>query len=201
MNGDILKIFSNIDLSRAVKLKREAFVALILVIFSVLFYRFIYLENLKLIGLIDSEISSARLETDTIMAEMRSAEGLRKAYETASGNQRRLEGRLRTLKERLPSDRYISQILAEIAGDDLKNGLRVVAIKPLPAEDKGELIRMPFQITLESRFIPFGDYLERIENLPRLMIVDNFMVEAKDEKTSSLTSSIYLSAYVLNYSR
>jgi hypothetical protein len=40
-----------------------------------------------------------------------------------------------------------------------------------------------------------------VENLKRLIIVDNFMLENKDEASLTLNARVYLSAYVLKGGR
>lgn len=197
MNGDLKKLLSSIDAVFLSRFGAEVIGALALMVFSFFFYRFGYLHNFRELSAIDEGIVSARNEITRIRQEAVSAEGLDRAVGEASENLRVLERRLKGLKEKLPSDKLVSRLLAEFSENGTA-GLKVVSIKPLPPEDKGELSRLPFQITLESRFMPFGNYLERIENLPRLMVVDNFMIEPSEDGSNTLVSNIYLSAYILN---
>lgn len=198
MNGDLLKKLS-FDLGWVKRFKKEAIGGALIVLASLLFYKFAYLWFGAKYASFDAGIKGTRAEISRINAEIQAAESLRTAVKEASVNLKAIEQRLREMKERLPSDRYVSKILSEISDNDFKRGVRIVSIKPLAPEDKGELARLPFQITLEGRYFTFGDYIERIENLPRVMVVDNFTIEPKDEATSVLTTQVYLSAYVLNY--
>lgn len=197
MSGELKKMLSSIDAGLLSRYGAEVIGALALIVFSFFFYRFGYLHNSRELAGLDEGIVNARNEITRIRQEAASSEGLDRAVGEASENLKVLERRLKGLKEKLPSDKLVSRLLAEFSENGTA-GLKVVSIKPLPPEDKGELSRLPFQITMESGFMPFGNYLERIENLPRLMVVDNFMIEPREDGSPTLVSNIYLSAYILN---
>lgn len=199
MNGEaILKAFSNLDLSRVKGLKKEVLGLAVIAALSFLFYRFVYHGNVREMERLESETALARGEIARITSEMQAAENLKKPVLDVSANLKRLDLRLKNLKEWLPADRRVSKILGEISGNDLNGGIRVLSVKPLAPEEKGELTRLPFHLTMEARFASFGEYLENIEHQPRLIIVDNFIIEPKDENSSILASQVFLSAYILN---
>lgn len=201
MNGSaLLKVFSGADMSVLKLFKKETMGAGVLIVLTIFFYRFAYQRNASEIRSLDTRIKETRAEIDKINAEIQTAENLRKAVTAAARELKRADESLKHLNERLPSGKQISKILSEISDNDLKGGVRILAIKPLPPEETGELIRLPFQITMETRFIPFGEYLERIEGLKRLMIVDNFLIESKEDPSNTLTAQLYLSAYILGLS-
>lgn len=200
MNGDVLKAFLDLDIYRLKVFKGELIALLGLFVFSVVFYRFSYLRNVREISALDGRIEGARAELGKTEAEARASVNLQKTAAEASVSLKVLEERLKNLKDRLPSDKQVSKLLTELS-DGRVAGIRIISIKPLPPEERGELSRLPFQITMEARFIPFGDYLERVEKMPSLMIVDNFMVEPKDDTSSVLRAQVYLSAYIMNYGR
>ncbi|MDO8427341.1 MAG: type 4a pilus biogenesis protein PilO [Deltaproteobacteria bacterium] len=199
MNGDMLKSLQSINLPFLKKFKREFIAALALIAFSFISYKLVYLRNISEIARTEARINGARSDIEKIEAETRAAGNLSKTAAEAAANLKLLEERLRSLKERLPSDKQVSRLLSEFSENDTGRGIRIVSIKPLPPEEKGALSRLPFQITMEARFIPFGDYLERVEKMPRLIIVDNFMIEPKEENSATLRTQVYLSAYIMNY--
>lgn len=194
----ILKYFSSFDLSSIKTLGKEIIGVLLAVVFAFSFYRFVYLRNSNEIKALDAQARSVRTDMERINSELQGSERLAAEIEKASSDLDKLEGRLKGLKERLPTERNISGLLSEISEGEIKKGIRIISIKPLPPADKGELVRLPFQITMEAGFIQFGDYLERVENMPRLMVVDNFIIEQKDGRSSTVNAQVYLSAYILN---
>ncbi|MBI4948542.1 MAG: type 4a pilus biogenesis protein PilO [Deltaproteobacteria bacterium] len=199
MNGDALRRLKDVDFSFLKSFKREALAVGVLVILSLLFYRFGYKRNIDEMHALRSGSEALRSEIQMAEAQSRASEGLSKAVSDATVNLKTVEGRLKSLKERLPSDKQVSRILSEFSESDFPRGIRIVSIKPLEPEAKGELSRLPFHIKMEAKFQSFGDYLERIERLPRLMVVDNFMIEGGD--AADLTAEVYLSAYILSYGR
>ncbi|MBI5238660.1 MAG: type 4a pilus biogenesis protein PilO [Deltaproteobacteria bacterium] len=202
MNGrELLEKLRVMDLQPLTHLKREAVFLTLSLISTVVFYRFVYIPGVRELGAVESQMKSTRIEMDKIKNEIQAAEDMRKSVADAARSLKAADEKLKYLQERLPTGKSISTILREISGGAERTELRIVTIKPLPSEEKGALIRLPFQITLQSRFISFGEYLERIEGLERVMIVDNFMIEAKDDSAPAVTSQVYLSAYIMGRSQ
>lgn len=195
MTGKTTKI-SGMDLNALRGLRFEAVGAGVL-IFATIIFVLLWRFNSAEIKRLESAIALKTAEAARMQAEVSTIKGLEAAVEEASQNLLLLEERLKTMNERLPSDRHISRLLADLS--DSGQGVKIVSIKPLAPEDKGELARLPFQISMESRFAPFGAYVERIESLPRLMVIDNISIEPKDDGSNVLNTSVYLSAYVLGY--
>ncbi|MBI5236120.1 MAG: type 4a pilus biogenesis protein PilO [Deltaproteobacteria bacterium] len=196
-----LKTFKSVD-SASLKLFRPEFIAVCIFIVSTFaFYRFVYRANAAEAIARDAKIVQLRADITRIQAEAASSEKMRVAVADASSDLAALEERLVNLKLRLPSEKQLSGILAEINANSGKKGVRIVSIKPQAVEDKGELARMPFHVVLECGFTSFGDYLDMIENLKRIIIVDNFLLENKDGASMALAAHIYLSAYVLKGGR
>jgi Tfp pilus assembly protein PilO len=177
--------------------RREILGAMILVAFSFFFHRFIYLKGVDTLRNTDTSITSTLKEITRVRAETEAIEGLKKSVAEATDKLLRVEAGLRRLEETLPSEKHVSEILARISGGVAESDIRILSIKPLPAEEREGLTRLPFQINMETHYIPFGEYLVRIENLPRLMIVDNFMIEIGEGKPTRLNARLFLSAYVL----
>ncbi len=199
--SDTLKTFKSVD-SASLKLFRSEFIVVgIFLIATFAFYKFVYQANVTEAIARDAKMVQLRADIARIQSEVRSSEKMRAAVADAASNLAALEERLVNLKLRLPSEKQLSGILAKINANSGKKGVRIVSIKPQAAEDKGELTRMPFHVVLECGFASFGEYLDMIENLKRIIIVDNFMLENKDGATLTLTAHMYLSAYVLKGGR
>ena len=201
MNETLSRLFSDVDIASIGEFRKEILGILILLSFTFFFYRFVYMKNTLELREHEGKLNVLKGEITRIRNEIKATEELKRRLVRVSGELRRTEKRLEGLKERLPTEKYISSILNEIAGNDVVDRVRVLSIKPLPPEDKGELLRLPFHVNLESSFIPFGRYLERLEGLKRLMIVDNFRIEARDEESGLLNIQIFLSTYVLGYGK
>lgn len=194
MTGKAPKL--NIDLQRVKRFRFELTGAVVLIILTVVFV-LAWRRDSAGIKEIDGMIASRSAEAARIEAEASTVAGLERALEEATRNLTLLQEKQRAMSERLPSDGHISRLLADLS--ESGHGVRIVSIKPLAPEEKGELARLPFQISMESRFVPFGAYVERIENLPRLMVIDNITIEPKEDGSNTLNTSLFLSAYVHGY--
>jgi Tfp pilus assembly protein PilO len=198
MNEGVMKIFYSIDLEALKGFRREILGALILVSFTFLFYESIYSKNGREIELMGERANGLRAEIEGIKAEINASDALKKRLGEATLNMGLLEASLEDMTGRLPSERHLSELLSELTRYESTGGSKFLSVKPLPLEDKGEFTRVPFHLTMESRFIPFGDYLEQLENLQRVMVVDNFRIDTKGGGSLLLKAQLYLSTFILN---
>lgn len=195
---DIKNLFSNIDLTIFKRFRKDVPYLVFLIGIALVYFFYLNPRNAKLSQQVERDLQAAHADIDRIKAEIEASEGLKKNVDNAVAALKKADEKIKNLGEKLPSKKRVSKILAEIAGYDTSGGVRILSVKPMPMEEKGDLIRLPFQITLEARFHSFGEYLERLENLQRVMIVDNFLIETKDDGKGLLTAQMYLSAYVLS---
>ncbi|MBI5826170.1 MAG: type 4a pilus biogenesis protein PilO [Deltaproteobacteria bacterium] len=195
MNSDIQKLLSSFRLSISEEQRKEIIAVVLVAAFSLLFYRFVYLGNARAIAQEDLAIANSQRELAAVKEEIQGAHTLKKLVEDSSLSLKRLEARLRDIKERIPSNRNVSGVIAEISGGDAKSGVRVLGIKPLPPETRDGLTRLPFLVTVEGRFASIGDWFERIENMRRIMVIDNILLEPRAENSQALSAQVYVSAY------
>lgn len=196
MGRDVMELIRSVDLKGLSAYRAELIGAAVMTVLSFAFY-LAWGHGSSEMKRLSGQIDGVRLEIKRVAEERTQAASLDRSVAEAAGRLAVAEGRLRSVREKLPTDRHVSRILSELS----ENGAdaRIVAIKPLPPEDRGELARLPFQITMEARYIPFGRYIERMEGLPRLVVVDNFTIAPAEEGSATLTSNIFLSAYVTGY--
>ena len=148
-----------------------------------------------------ARISTLKKDIAQIEAEISIVPALKNKSAKVATELKMAEIELKALTRRLPADSSrISRIINELTGDDFSRGVKVISVKPLPPVDAGELTMIPLQLTVQARLKNFGNYLERIENLRRVVTVDNFRIESTgkgDGESPVLNIHIYLSAYSL----
>ncbi len=200
--SEVLKNIPGVDMASVFAFKREFVIAAVAVLLAFSSYRFVYLANIEAVKKSDALINAQRSEITRIRAEIRAGEAMRVSLARAEADLARVEEGLRALDERLPSDKQISRILSSISVNGpggehpLRKGVRILSIKPMQPEEKEGLMRIPLQINAEGGFNATGDYIERIENLPRIITVDNFLIESKDG--AAVSSRVFMSAYILS---
>lgn len=196
MSGNAVERITRLDLNRIGKNRGWLIAAALLAAASIALY-VAWRSGESELERLERLIGAARSEAASLEAASASSKGLEAALRESEKNVEALEAKLEALNGRLPSDRHISNLFADLAGNG--ESLRIVSIRPLPPEDRGELARLPFQISVEAPFLALGAYIEKIENLPRLMVIENIAIEAKEEGRGGLRADIFLSAFVPGY--
>jgi len=123
-----------------------------------------------------------------------------RSLDAAALDMQMLEARINSMRERLPSNKREAGILADLTRLGGEHGLHITMIRPLPVEEKGELLRIPFQVNAEGGFFELGGYINSLEGLTRVVVVDNFMLEGTDG-TDKLAAQFFISAYALGQAR
>jgi Tfp pilus assembly protein PilO len=192
-----------VDLKALNAYRIELLGAAIMVGFGFLFHTYIYQSEIESLRSLKLQIETKVSEITIVEARSKAIAGLKSSAKRSKAKLERVEARLESLKERLPSTRQIAALLTEISGDGGQQSVKVVSIKPMASVEKGELVRLPFQVNLESGFFSFGNYVERLENLERVIVIENFKIEAlkstakEPDGARTLASQVYLSAYIL----
>ncbi len=201
----IIERIRSIDIRALNSYRTELLGVIILVLFALFFNSYIYRSKVEQLSSLSLEISNKESEILKLEAKSKAIAGLEKSVTESGEKLKRVKSRLASLKERLPSTSQMLNLLNELSGEGSGEDVRIVSIKPLASENKGDLVRLPFQVNVESGFFSFGDYIERLENLERVMVIENFKIEASapalsstgEAKTGRLASQVYLSAYIL----
>ena len=194
---DIKDIISRLEMPSLSKRREEIIGLLIVVASAFFFYQYIYLKNAAEVKWLDLQIQTTMAEINRVSAEIKEtqkvAERLKEAMERLKG----MEDRFEVTQSKLPSDKQLSSILKGLVNDDAKRGIQFTSLRPMPLEAKGEYFKLPFQIAMQARFQTFGEYLERIEDMPRIVTVENFRIEAKEESQHLLSIQLFMNTYVL----
>lgn len=161
------------------------------------FYQYVYLKGAAEIKRLDSQIQETEADAVRISAEIKETQKVAQRLKDAMERLKDMEDRFTVTQSKLPSDRQLSSILKGLVGDDVKKGVKFISLRPLPLEPKGEYFKLPFQTAIQARFQSFGEYLEMIEEMPRIVTVENFRIEAKEESLPLLSMQLFMSTYVL----
>lgn len=200
------KIISRLEISNLKQYRESIIGGLILIAASFLFYKHIYLHNIEDLERWDLQTQVTIADINRISAEIKETQKIAERLKEALEKLDNIEMRYTTTQNQLPSDKQLSSILKGLVDDDVKSGIKFTSLRPLPMEPKGEYFKLPFQITMQSRFQSFGEYLERIEDMPRLINVENFRIEAIEdshlpiEQTREkylLSIQLFMNTYVL----
>lgn len=199
--ADIKDIISRLETAGIKEYRETAIAILLAAAVAFFFYQYIYLKNAAEIKKLDSQMREITADIERVSAEIKETQKIAQRLKDAMERLKEMEGRFILTQSKLPSDRQLSSILKGLVGDDVRKGVKFISLRPLPLEQKGEYFKLPLQTTLQARFQSFGEYLETIEGMPRIVTVENFRIEAKEESRPLLSIQLFMSTYVLGGQR
>ncbi len=185
-------------MARVGVLKREILILLIVLSSTIVLQHYVFKKNIRYIRDKQAEAVSIESEINRMkrdIMEMERAEGRLRSLER---NLKRLEGRFMLLQGRLPSEKQLSGILKEFTTSGSGQDVEIKTLRPMEMEDMGEYFRLPFQVAMETRFTDFGNYLYRLENLPKIVTIENFRIESKKGSLpGAISVQLFISTYMM----
>lgn len=108
------------------------------------------------------------------------------------------EAKLISLAQRLPDDAEIPALVVELQNVANSSGLAFNSAKIGDVVDQSGFAEIPFTVTASGTFYSLIDYLYRIENLQRKMVITSVSVTGNEKSYPDLTVEIKLNAYKLS---
>lgn len=177
--------------------RTEILAAAVVITFTMFFYNFVYSSSRDEIKKIDVQIKALESDKSRALAELEQKRKMSEKLKSSMEGLKQVERDFKDARSRLPSEKQLSLILEGIMDEDAKKGVRFISVKPMHAEEGKEFIRLPFILSMNGRFIPFGKYLENIERSSRLFTIEDFKIETKEDIQPDINIQLYLSTYVL----
>ncbi|MFH1422525.1 MAG: type 4a pilus biogenesis protein PilO [Planctomycetota bacterium] len=106
--------------------------------------------------------------------------------------------RLSAIKNDYPEEHEIPGIFKEITSTAEELNLKIGVIEPQPEERKNFLIRVPKRITLTGDYKSIGEYLERISDTAKLLVIRKLEMNTENNVYPQLSIDILLDAYFIS---
>jgi Tfp pilus assembly protein PilO len=90
----------------------------------------------------------------------------------------------------------LSSFLEELTRLGHQHGVDFLMLRPEVVSGNGDYLELNLQMTVRSRFRQLGEYLMKLENLPRAMIVEDIKIETSTETTPYITAHLKTSMYM-----
>jgi len=194
---DIRDIASKLDIKEITKYREEIIVLMAVLAVTFFFYNYIYLKNSAEVKRLDVQIKETMAEINRISAETKATQEVAERLKEAMEKLKEMEEQYMITQSKLPSDKQLSSILKGLVGGDIRRDIKFASLKPMPLETKDEYFKLPFQMTMHSRFQSFGEYLEKIEDMQRIVTVENFRIDSKEDIKPLLSIQLFMGTYVL----
>ncbi len=98
------------------------------------------------------------------------------------------------LKEQLPSQNEIPDLLVDVTQAGLSRGLKFEQFKPAVAASEGFYTVKPVNIIVNGSYHQLAQFVSDVAALPRIVNVDNFKISRRDEgdlRMSAITKTYY----------
>jgi Tfp pilus assembly protein PilO len=100
--------------------------------------------------------------------------------------------RVSSLERRVPSERNMASLLAEISAS-VPDGVKIISFAPEKEITADFLTSLPFKLKFQGKYGASGEMFERLLTLQRLVSIESIEVEAKD---GNLDITVYGRAYM-----
>ena len=90
-----------------------------------------------------------------------------------------LEQRLENLKQVLPEERDVADILRRIQGLATQSNLAIQSFKPLPVVQQALYAEVPYRLTAEGTYHNLGFFFDRISKFPRIINVSEISIKTR----------------------
>lgn len=143
------------------------------------------------------EIADLKVSAEMIQKEVEALGAQDITLDSASIN-REIDKRLSEINRKVPSEVDSPYLLERFIAESLK-GLDIdyTFIQPLAPAKEDIFKRIPINIDMTARFEPLNLYLQRIENLPIAIRVDQMDISKNTEQPQLLNVKLTLSAFVM----
>lgn len=151
-----------------------------------LFYQFYYKEKRERVNLLKEEVKKLELEIQKYSPYLNRMETLNRQIAV------RREF-LETVKGIFPDEREVPEVLKKITELAKKNGLEVLVFRPEKEVQKDFYNEILIRIELIGDFKNLVDFLNEVQRLPRLVVVNG--IELKVTKERRLNGVVFLNTF------
>jgi type IV pilus assembly protein PilO len=114
----------------------------------------------------------------------------------------RLEQHLASLKQVLPEQRDVGDMLRRIQTLAAASSLNVRNFKPQPVNNKELHAEWPMQLEFDANYHDLGMFFDKVAKVPRIINISGISIKAKDakeavERSASVTAQITATTFVL----
>lgn len=106
-----------------------------------------------------------------------------------------LEAKVNTLKDKLPTDREMPTFYRSMSDAGIQAGLGVSLFQPRDGVTKDYYVEVPITVNAEGSYHQFGDFLERVARLPRVVSVREMKLSAQNKPRNPMRADITLVTY------
>jgi type IV pilus assembly protein PilO len=115
----------------------------------------------------------------------------------------KLEQRLESLRQVLPEEKDVADILRRIQGLATKSNLAIQRFQPGKVVQQKLYAEIPYKLQAEGTYHNLGYFFDQISKFPRIINISEIAVKAKNppEPTATITADLTATTFVLQESK
>jgi type IV pilus assembly protein PilO len=146
------------------------------------------------------EMAQRQRKLEALQADIRKSQAIAQRLPQFRAEVGELETRLETLKNVLPEEKDMGDLLRRLHTLAVQSNLTIRKFKPAPQPITRELhAEIPINLEIDGAYHNLGLFFDRVSKFPRIIHVGNIDVKAKDkqEPNSTITADFVATTFVL----
>jgi type IV pilus assembly protein PilO len=159
-------------------------------------FHYLYADGAKV------ELAAKQTELDQVRARVTRGNAIAAQLPQFQADLIKLEQHLAGLKQVLPEQRDVGDMLRRIQTLAAASSLNVRYFKPQPVANKELHAEWPMQLEFDANYHDLGSFFDKVAKVPRIINISGINIKAKDAKASvetstSVTAQITATTFVL----
>ena len=148
-------------------------------------------------GLVPHLMTTMRLEREIreYRAQMEQSEQQSNEVRELSNQAIHMAKEVRNYPRLVPGNKDLGLFLGQLSHELDAAGMTDTTVRNLPPTVLGKTSQLPFEIHSSGSYEQFHDFLQRVENLPRMSSISKLEVKADDGMSGKVTVDMTLSIY------
>jgi type IV pilus assembly protein PilO len=146
------------------------------------------------------EMTQRQRKLDALQADIRKSQAIAQRLPQFRAEVGELETRLETLKNVLPEEKDMGDLLRRLHTLALQSNLTIRNFKPAPAPITKQLhAEVPINLEIDGAYHNLGLFFDRVSKFPRIIHIGNIAIKGKDkqEVNSTITADFVATTFVL----
>jgi type IV pilus assembly protein PilO len=148
---------------------------------------------------IQTEIASRQTRVTALRADIAKGVATARRLPEFQAQVTELEHRLDTLKQVLPEEKDVADILRRVQGLATQSNLTILRFTPQPLQQQALYAELPFKLQAEGTYHDLGFFFDRISKFPRIINIGDLTIKAKvpPEPNATIVADLVATTFVL----
>lgn len=148
---------------------------------------------------VQAEIASRQSRLTALRADVAKGVATARRLPEFQAQVTELEYRLDTLKQVLPEEKDVADILRRVQGLATQSNLTILRFTPQAQKQQALYAELPFKLQAEGTYHDLGFFFDRISKFPRIINIGDLAIKAKTppEPNATIVADLVATTFVL----